>query len=79
MKKPDRFDRIVAQWGKKLPALKVIALEPEMAKLLRREHAAVVRMVTRELLLAPLHHSDKVFGWNDAVTCILELLKRRRR
>ena len=47
MKQPDRFDRLVEKECRSWPMLQFIELEPLIAKLLRRQHRAHVRLVKR--------------------------------
>ena len=45
MKQPDRFDRLAGKECRSWPMLQFIKLEPLIAKLLRRQHRAHVRLV----------------------------------
>ena len=47
MKQPDRFDRLAEKECRSWPMFQFIRLEPLIAKLLRRQHRAIVRLVKR--------------------------------
>jgi hypothetical protein len=50
-----------------------------LAKLLRREHRRMVRLLKEELLPAPYAlKSGRIEGWNQAIETILDRLNQRR-
>lgn len=72
--KADRFERL----AKKEIKSPWVMNEARLAMLLHREHQAVVRLVRKEILY-PVGKSERCEGWNQALQCILELLKARAR
>ena len=87
MKKPDRFQRMVEAKLKKLNTTSSSrgfrcsgCMEyPEVVKLLRRQHAATVRIVKKlaDGMAEPI--SDIQDGYHMACAEILDALERRRR
>ena len=60
MRKPDRFERMVAQEGKRIKGLSAALLDPMFTiKLLRRQHRAMVRVVKAEYTHWAAIASDK--------------------
>ena len=78
MKKPDRFEQMGNQECEQRPTLKFISLEPIMAKLLRRQHTATVRLVNRikalHLRVVSIAPSPECQGGIDACNDVLKAM-----
>lgn len=70
---PDRFERMVEKLN-----FNDRSDAADAVKLLRREHAWMVRMVKREFCTEHAASPQKIIGWNQALECILSLLNKRR-
>ena len=100
MKKPDRFQRmaevlrlehIASPWSRQIPLEAWDGIEYRIAQLLRRQYAAIVRMVKRDLkncenieraMFEKEGNSARWHGWNCRVAACRQLLgqlARRRR
>lgn len=80
-RKTDRFQRIVAQAGKRIDGISPALADPMFTvKLLRRQHRAYVRMVNEQYKhsrskASPIYES----GFFDAVEIIARLMKEYKR